>query len=238
MVILTGTWTDIGHEFFSETRELRSIGKLTQASREPTYVKENSNLTKARELAARHDIDRAVVQYEYGLSNREWAQANQTEWRKNIQTLLGLTLRVRNDPALTLELISTFIDRGSVPENMRSTISVWRKHAKEWALSPGSNRSVAANIAEVKELLDRAEQLQGNNPAPASLVLYLRSAALLNSILEAPEQGQNQEALLLAGRSAEGLEDKANLVSYYQRCVDIDPNSNNGQLCRERLARL
>jgi hypothetical protein len=121
---------------------------------------------------------------------------------------------------------------------MRPIISVWRKHAKEWALSTGSSRTVAAELTEAKELLARAEQLQNTNPAPASLVLYLRSAALLSSILEVPEQGKNQEALLLAGRSAEALHDRSSLVSYYQRCVDIDPQSNNGSLCRERLSQL
>jgi hypothetical protein len=234
LVILTGTWTNIGQEFFNETRELREISQVSQASkvtREPNYAKTSTNhdLEKARDFLSKNNITEAVAHYENGLSNKVWAEQHPREWTDSLKAMIKIS-----DPSLSYELLSVFLGKESVPSNLRAVAKMWRAHAQEWARAE-SNRPVAQNISMAKNLLTRAEELQSKNPGPVGLILYLRSNALLNEILIAPDQANNQEALLLAGRSAEGLRDRENFRDYYQRCISIDPNSESGRACQQRL---
>ena len=232
LVILAGTWTDLSQEFFSPTGDLREISKAHEAkavSRDPNNVKtsNNPNLIKARELLEKGDMKEAILEYEAGLSNKAWANSNPKIWVANLRTLIGVI-----DPNLTYEFLSSFLGQGSVPNNLKESAGVWRLHAREWANSAAA-QSPEQSISDVKNLLERAESLKAKYPGrPDSLVLYLRSSAQMNSVLQS--DSKNQEALLLAARAAEGLEDRQAVAFFYEKCVVADPNSRLGQICLRR----
>ncbi len=204
LVILAGTWTDVGQDLFGPTKVLREIKteQSSEAPREPTFVKgvSNPNFIKAKDLLSKGDVKEAVMEYEAALSNKAWAQGNPKKWAEGAQTLMGIA-----EPTLAYELLSSFLSQGSVPENMHSTVMTWRLHAREWSNADPA-KSLTQNISDAKALLDKAEDLQAKDPQRlVGLVLYLRSAAILNSILQSRDQDRNPEVLGLASRATEGL---------------------------------
>lgn len=233
LVIFAGTWTGMSQDFFGPTKELNALTKenvTSFESRSPLRIKSdlNPNLIKARDYVEKGELKEAIMEYEAGLSNKEWAQKNPKKWAENVQTLLSIT-----DPILGYELLSSFLGQESIPANLRSVVSLWRVHAREWANSQAfadANQS----LVEAKNLLQRAADLEQKYRRPVGLVLYLRTVALLDSVFRMQNQEKNQEALLLAGRAAEGIKDRENYREFYQRCVDIDPHSEFGQACLVR----
>jgi hypothetical protein len=192
-------------------------------------------LRRADYFAATRQFEQAIINYEKALTDKEWAKANEEKWNQAFQRLLAITVRVRNSPGLSMELISRFFDSKSYPQGLKTVAWTWRAHTKEWR----SEKSVKFDpLKKASELIKKADELQGKTQDPIGLILYLRASGLIHTFLISSGNSQNQEALYLAGKSAEGLlhlnfwtypED------YYRACVSAGRESSWKKACEERL---
>ncbi len=239
-----GQWSRGKHQMLDVSRHCIACHTLKQGPTSIPILDTNfdrlSFSQRANYFAATRQFDKALVNFESLLADKEWARTHQEEWNDAFQKLLAITIRVRNDPNLTFELLSRFFDADSYPSGLRKTAKIWRQHVKEWETETKKNSS-APTLLAMKALLEKAEKLQAGRREPVSFVLFLRASEQLHSYLSSRNQANNQEALLLAGRSAEGINDQ-NFWNYsehyYSKCITTNKDSAIGKVCSERLKNL
>jgi hypothetical protein len=234
-----GKWSQGARQMLNLTNNCIACHTLTQG---PATAAVNSKLEhfsplqKANFYAATRQFDRAIINYEYTLTDAKWAKDHEKEWNDAFQKLLAISVRARNSPDLTLELLSRFFDSKTYPQSLNTAARTWREHTKEWSREKSSKDSLKA----ASHLVERANQLQAKNKEPVALVLYLRASSILHGILSRPEQEKNQEALLLAGQAAEGLSER-NFWTYsdfyFRQCFAANPNSPIGMTCGGLIAK-
>jgi hypothetical protein len=235
-----GNWSRGAQQMLAVSNHCIGCHTLTQGPA-TAIIKEKldgfSHIQKANFYAATRQFDRAVVNYEYALADKKWATDHENEWVETFKRLLAITVRTRNSPNLTLELISRFFDTKVYSESLKPTVLVWRQHSKEWA-TERENKKERLDLNGVRALIEKADSLQIKNKGPVSFLLYLRASSLLHSLLSKPADSKNQEVLLLSGQIAEVLAEQNFWVyseHYYRRCVELDPKSKFGITCSERL---
>src|SRR6185312_15429890 len=77
-------------------------------------------------FVATRQFDRAIDQYESVLADPDWEQNHAQLWPKVFVKLVALTVRVKQDPNLLLELISRFFDTRTIPPELQATAQAWR----------------------------------------------------------------------------------------------------------------
>ncbi len=193
------------------------------------------HLKQADFYAAIRQFEQAIIHYENGLVSSEWANANEARWNDGFKKLLAVSVRTKNNPSLTMELISRFFDSRSYPQHLKENALLWRQQAKEWR----GETTIEPTLEKAQKLVNRAGLLLRQRGDSAGLLLYLRASSLTHTYLIA--NGTNQRALDLAGQAAEGL---ANLnfwtfpEDYYAACVKVDAQSLSGKSCAHALERM
>ncbi|MCX6124979.1 MAG: hypothetical protein NTV34_09565, partial [Proteobacteria bacterium] len=181
-------------------------------------------VTKAEYLAATRQYDAAVKQYEHILVDRPLAKIDPEAWGQAMRKMLAITVRVKNNANLTLEMISKIQDSPeSIVPSLRLEIADWRQAAKSWSEEkPLRINTDEARYLESKRLFDEAEVISAKTSG-GGLIQYLRATALLHEMLGRLRGGENyQNMLWLAGRSAKSLKE-FNLWAmqdiYFESCV-------------------
>lgn len=236
-----GQWSRGKHMLMDISRHCIACHTLKAGPTSPPMMEANfdrlSYSQRANYFAATRQFDKAIINFESLLADKEWARTHENEWNDSFMKLLAITIRVRDNPSLTLELISRFFDSDTYPKGLKKAAQVWRQHVKDWRNQVDRNQQTS-NLSDIKKLIEQAENLQAKSTEPVALVLFLRASSSLHTFLTAKDQANNQTALLLAGRSAEGLKDQNfwNFSEhYYTKCRSINENSPEGKTCAEKL---
>ncbi|HEX4925258.1 MAG TPA: hypothetical protein VFV50_14285 [Bdellovibrionales bacterium] len=234
----SGRWAHGSRELLSVSRHCIACHSMKLGPERTEFKPDFSNLSAIQQAdyyAATRQFDRAVVQYEKALANPAWAKNNEERWNEAFIRLLAITVRTRNNPSLTLELISRFFDAKTYPQNLKTVAMGWRQQAKEWR-KEGSKLPVT--LEALRSLVARAERAQGTSREPVALIYYLRASAVAHAYLSAPEHAADAEALYLAGLAAIGLS-AANIwelpETYFKSCVSLKTQSKWTDACSERL---
>jgi hypothetical protein len=198
-----------------------------------------SELEQAEYFAAFRQFDKAIIHFEYGLTDPVWAQEHPREWATAFEKLLAVVIRVKNHPGLSLEMVSRFLDSRSYPKSLAPVARIWRKQIKDWRMEKATGNL----LEQSRKLAARAAALDESGPARSSLVLYVLTSARLHRYFgaTAPE-ARSTEALYLAGVAAEHLADINfwNLPEQYfgecAKAASAAPQDAWAIKCRERLA--
>ncbi|MEQ1878498.1 MAG: hypothetical protein ABL958_17790 [Bdellovibrionia bacterium] len=233
-----GKWAQGKRQMLGATRNCIACHSLRPGPSRLSFKVDLSGLKPLQQAdyyAATRQFEQAIINYEKALTDEKWAAANEEKWNQAFQRLLALTVRVRNSPSLSMELISRFFDSKTYPQGLKPVAWTWRAHTKEWRIE----KSVKGDLLKkASELIAKADELQAKTQDPVGLILYLRASGMLHTFLISSGNSQNQEALYLAGKSAEGLlhlnfwtypED------YYRACTAIDRATSWKKACEERL---
>jgi hypothetical protein len=197
-----------------------------------------SAIQKAQFYTSMRLYEKALVHYEKALTNKNWAQKNKKLWNDSVIQMLAITVRVHNNPNLTLELISQLFDTKAYPRELVKAARVWRKDALAW----NKMSSKDADLQGITPLLKKANQ-QDKKIRHSGLILNLRALAKLNQYLQQGGLKSRSEQVVLyyTGLITERLQDldfSGFPKSYYLACVDQNPSSRVAKSCQKRLSQL
>ena len=194
-----------------------------------------SDFGKARFFTAVRQYEKAMVHYEKALNDKKWGKSNGEKWNQSALALLVLTVRVQDNPNLTVEMISGMLDSKAYPPSVEKAARVWRKDAQIWEKEKSKNyelENVQSLIASAAKK-DKTLQYSG-------LLLYLRASKVLNKILDQGTlQGEKQQRYLfysgLVSKRLARLKFVGFPESHFKACISIDPKSRTAMQCQAEL---
>lgn len=194
----------------------------------PTPKKFNglSALTKAEYFAATRQYEKALGAYETVLADRPLARMDPDAWAAAIRRMLAITVRVKNSPSLTLEMISRVQDspESNVPALARD-IAAWRAAAKEWNEASAIKKEIETlpkKLEHIEALLQSAEKNSQSVPN-GGLIHYLRASMIAHDLMGDTNLGASAQKLYwLAATAVSGLKE-INLWTlqdvYFEQCI-------------------
>lgn len=193
-----------------------------------------SEVEKGEIYAAFRQYEKALIHLEAGLTNRNWAQQHPELWNKAAMLMLSITVRVHDDPNLTLEMISRLFDTKAYPRQLTAAARVWRQDTKQWVKD--KNQQGLKGLTSLLKLAKQREKQLTNS----GLILNLRALARLNRYLKASGHKARQEQLVLyytgvLTKRLQALNFGGFPESYFQACRAINPKSKVGAMCQMRL---
>ena len=192
---------------------------------------EKDFLLKADFMAATRQFDKAIEHYEYFLANKKLATSQPTIWQLAIRRLLAITVRVKQNPSLTMEMISALLDRKAIPAELLEEIRTWRIAAKNWRIEIINKEKVRNPLSKAQSLIEKAKNYRKKT---FGLVEFLRASSILHNFLDHEKSREKiGEALYWSGVAAGALDD-INFWTmddyYYEACIRLKTN-NFAQKC-------
>lgn len=194
-----------------------------------------SELERGEYLSASRRHEEAMLAYEHALQDRKLKSKEPNLWQRAMVNLLALTIRIRQDPSITLEMISARLEEGSYSPQQTSLLKTWRIAAKNWAKEKQeSSADPSVVLAKARELLEKGGKLnQGQNQG--GYVELLRAASLLNGLtLSLASPDDKAEAYFLTGQVNEKLKDVFLWMRpqvYYEACIRLKPHTSLAKSC-------
>lgn len=190
-------------------------------------------------FAATRQYDRALAEFRKIIQNSALASQDPIAWERAIRYALAITVRVKSDPDLTLDIADRVLSTPGAPYFMKQDAAVWKKSVTTWKEEPVRHESTAAGLmAEATRLMDGARAQQQYPLDRSADVDYLRASAKIHDLMrKAPDGELLQQAFLMAGVTYEVLR-TLNLGElneiYYEACIRRDPQSPLARTCFER----
>ncbi len=175
----------------------------------------------------------ATLGYEEVLSLKS-VRDNQPEvWESALAHMLALTIRVRNDPHITLELVSKLSEIGGYTPEQKEMLLAWRQAAKSWTREvKKKNRSSGELKVKLLQLVSEGERAS-RVAAKHGYVDYLRALNLVDEIA-AKGEGDKTMAFRTGGETSEKLQASFYWIYpevYYEACIRSLPNSTESNKC-------
>ncbi len=186
--------------------------------------------------AAVRQFERALVNFEKAIADENWRQRHPEKWQSSVMNLLAITIRVKNNANLALEMLSQMKDRRSYPESMQKVAEKWRQDAKSWGNEPKADMS----LSKVVKLLEKAGE-QDRQLAHSGLLNNLRASRMLNEFLQGgtKDKKQKQAVLFYSGVISERLKN-LNFAdfpkSYFRACMDLGADTAIGRKCQKKAS--
>jgi len=206
---------------------------------------ESSQLTpfeKADVLAATRQFDKALKSYTDILAGVPNSHLSLVEYTRSLRRALSITVRVKQNPKETLELIDGVAKRKDLPEFIIRLAQQWRKDAQFWMDEKESKKKLSPEelIAKAQKLIERAEKLQSFPADENGDISYLRASNCLHEALdESPLSQSRGEALYLLGVSYAALQDPTvwDLDRlYFESCIRELPHTDLAKKCYHRYS--
>ena len=191
----------------------------------PKFGKDD-HLLKANYMAATRQFDKAIEYYEYFLADKNLATKQQRTWQLAIRRLLAITVRVKQNPSLTMEMISALLDRKAIPKELLEELRTWRSAAKTWREESLANKKTEPPLLQAQKLISKAQRYRKTT---FGLVEFLRASNILHRFLDHEKSRVKiGEALYWSGVTAGALDD-INFWTmddyYYEACIRLKSNS-------------
>lgn len=193
---------------------------------------------RAEYHTAIRQFGKAMDEFDNSLTQKEIPITDTREWELAAKKLLAITVRVKQDPSDSLEVVSRFFDAEAVPEDLKKAAKQWRRSILDWRTQERKNLRPVTNPSQLlslsKNLVKKADTQEQSLPQ-SGLINYLRASTLLNDVLNSNAKKSIQgEALYYAGIVAEQLAD-VNLWTmkdgYFEACIRIQPKTKFAQEC-------
>lgn len=208
-------------------------------------VKELSEMDRATFYAATRQYDKALNEYDKALTSKDLAEKDPWQWMMGAKRSLAIAVRVKQNPDLSLELVSRLFDAKAVPVSFQEEAKSWRQSLVLWQKENRLKKNplnMQRKINGAKKLIQKAQQRTDYPLGHQGLVEYLRASTWLHEVLSQPQKGRAYgKALYLAGVSSEALKDINPWEmdeAYYAACVHQVPGSQLAKKCYMRYEKL
>jgi hypothetical protein len=216
-----------------------SSKRLLQFPEAPTSV---SQLEKAEYYAAIKRFDESMLAYEQVSNDRQFRQTQPETWEMAVENLMAITIRVRNDAHIALEISSSLREESSSYPAQKEMLLSWRKSAKAWTSENiGQKPTGTALLNKAQQIFDKGTQLSSQG-RKLGTIEYLRTMALLHELAMAQDTDTlKAKAFQLSGRTGEKLRHVFIWMppdSYYEACIRVRPHSTESRECLKLLESL
>lgn len=195
-----------------------------------------TTLEKGLFFAASRQFDRAQTEFRKMIDDPSSNAEHNWDLETAVNQSLAISVRVKNDPKETLQIIQAILDSKSTPTFMKNNARAWKLSATEWAQETKAKLTTPeAYHAEAMRLLQKARETQKYPMDRTADILYLRASAAVHDLLQITPTGHlAQDAFFLAGLSYEvlsplKLEDLHEV--YYEACIKQAPHTPTAELC-------
>jgi hypothetical protein len=209
----------------------KSAGAL-QFTEPPASI---SDLDKAEYYAAIKKYQEAMLAYERVLNDKQFRKTRPDIWERAVENLMAITIRIRNDPHITLEMTSTLRDESASSPAQREMLLAWRNSAKAWTTEIVVQKMSGNDLlAKAQQVVDKGHQLnsKGHN---LGMIEYLRGMSLLNVLAGTqPNNLLKAKGFQLAGKTREKLQNVfiwMHADAYYEACIRARPHSAESKEC-------
>lgn len=206
---------------------------------------EASQLTpfeKADVFAATRQFDKALKSYTDILAVPPTTSMGVVEYTRSLRRALSITVRVKQNPKETLELIDSVVNRKDLPEFILRLAQQWRKDGQYWMDEKVSSQKSSPEelVERAQKLIERAETLQSFPADENGDISYLRASNYLHEALdEAPQNKSRIKALYLLGVAYSALQDPTvwDLDRlYFESCIREAPHTDYAKKCYHRYS--
>ncbi len=192
-------------------------------------------LERAEYFAATRRHEEAMLAYEKMLKDRDFKTAQPERWTEALSNLIAITIRLRNSPHVTLEMLSSLLEEPALRPEQKAMLQAWRAEAKTWTQEKLNPKLSSTDILLKAQSLYQ-EGLQASKKIPqGGYIAYLRAMTLLNELAmsSAPEE-LKANGFYLSGEIAQKLKDIqiwSHPEAYYEACIRSRPHSAQSQKC-------
>lgn len=197
-----------------------------------------NDLERAEYFSATRRHEEAMIAYEKFLSDKKFKKAQPELWEKAVQNLLAITIRIRQDASITLEMISALLDEGGYTPQQTEMLQVWRQSAKAWQREPLDKKIKGKEaLDKVRQMMSKGQKLSERG-ANFGFIEYMRAGSLLNELaLSDMADELKAQAYLLTGQTSENLRDVFLWMrpeAYYEACIRIRPRTPEAKECMKQ----
>jgi hypothetical protein len=198
-----------------------------------------SELDKAEYYAAIKKYEEAMLAYERVLSDKQFRKTRPDIWERAVENLMAITIRIRNDPHITLEMTSALRDESNSSPAQKEMLLAWRNSAKAWTTESVAQKMSGNEVLnKAQQIMDKGQQLssKGRN---LGMIEYLRGMSLLNELaMTQSNDALKAKGFQLAGRTSEKLLNVfiwMHADAYYEACIRARPHSAESRECMKLI---
>jgi hypothetical protein len=194
-----------------------------------------SELEKADYYAAIKRYEEAMLGYERVLNDKQFRIKRPEVWERAVENLMAITIRVRNDPHITLEMSSALREEAASNSTQKEVLQAWRASAKAWTTeAAGQKKSGADILNRAQQIIEKGDQL-ANKGLNRGAIEYLRALTMINALATSQEtDAVKAKGFLLSGRTSEKLRNVfvwMDADTYYEACIRARPHSTEAREC-------
>ncbi len=198
-----------------------------------------SELEKAEYYAAIKRYEESMLAYERVLSDKQFRKTRPEVWERAVENLMAITIRVRNDAHITLEMSSALREESLSSPAQKEMLLAWRSSAKAWTTEVvGQKMSGNELLNKALQIAEKGNQLtaKGRNHGT---IEYLRAMSLLNELAMSQEPDTlKAKGFQLTGKTSEKLRHVFIWMhpdAYYEACIRARPHSVESRECIKLL---
>lgn len=200
------------------------------------------NLLKSEQsdlYVATRQFDKALEVLKQAAMEKEYYMNYPFEREKAIRKFLALSIRVKQDPKIALELLNSVLEEEVKPNYLEDQVTSWKDSLVQWVREEKAKKPTPQNpVKQAEKLIRQAQTVQDFPVDNSGDVYYLRASALLHNFLQQNPKGpETVQALYLLGVSYEVLSDIGpwDLADfYYEVCIRQSPHSEIAMKCYRR----
>ncbi len=198
-------------------------------------------LRKAEFFATTRQFDRATETWAEALKAPPKTEAEAFEEASALRQYVAVLVRVKDDRAATVALLSAQAARRDLPGFVARTLQRWLVDAKDWQADPFDAKTAtpAALFAKARELVEASGATQSPMTDEGRFITLLRASGYLHSAMEKqPKAPFRGEALYLLGVASAATLDPLlwELDSLYlEGCIRENPHTQLARRCVERI---
>jgi len=196
---------------------------------------------RAEIAAATRQFDKALKDYRELLSSVPKNEWGVIEYSRALRHAVSISVRVKRDPKLTLEILDQVAKQKDLPEFIQDYVNQWKKETVAWKDEKvDEDLKGAKAIAKAKSIIEKAMASQAF-PADENIdISLLRATNYLHEALdEKPNSEERAEALYLLGMAYQVLQDPMLWdldTIYYESCIREKPHSDLSKKCYRRYS--
>ena len=181
--------------------------------------------------------DAAIVLWKELLSATPRTPVETLEQTKTLRAAISVSVRAKDDPKLTLELLESMKGRKDLPAPFSLALAEWTRQTRAWSEEGfvASAQSTEALVARARALIAATHAASAVAPDEGQLIWLLRASAYLNTAFAREPLGKwRGEGLYLLGvASAATLDPELWEIDglYLEACVRENPHSGLAVLC-------
>lgn len=197
-------------------------------------------LQRGNFYVAIRQFDKGLNAYRDMIAQTPLRESDVYQWTQALKNALSVSVRVHQDPELTLNLLNLASKQNEISTFMKKNLAQWKKDATEWKLESQVKGSPAVMLNKATNLIDRGQSNQVFSSGHVSDIVYLRAINYVHQALSYPlKPGEEAGAYYLLGVANGALEDPFlwELDQYYfKACIQKYPHTSLSQKCYDHLA--